>query len=1201
MRTNSVLFFLKNCLILVLLVSATYTFADNSVIPKQSIKSVKSRALQVVSDIGPSPTITCHSDTIVNACSATIVSYSIDYINTDSVRFEFTGVTTGSGIGTGSDSLFAYGTTTLEIVAYDTTAGTDNDTCSFDITIADTSVPEVYCNDTTVYLDANAEAIVTWQHVLESASDNCTLSDTLLNTVQAINLNCNHLGSDTLITVLVKDQVDSTASCIASVTVADSIKPKVYCSPDTVFLDSNGDVTVSYLNVLDSVVENCSIADTVINNLSSLYLNCSMLGDTSVTISVTDGSSNVGICQTTIHVKDNLDPEIDCVYDTFVYINLVDTVAMTNALLLDRVSDNCDYTLSYSHKSLSCAETGSTVLVEVTATDQSGNSATCDATVAVLDTIHPNLKCRDLTLYLDNSGQASIGKASLIKSLTDNCSLGDTILTQYDFQCSDVGTIKDTVTVTDIGGLSSTCISNVTILDTLLPHAICKDYIAQLDDYGKASVSASDINDHSTDECGIDTMWLDTYAFHCTDTGTLRVNLFVQDINSNIGTCSALVNLDDDIDPFIDCVYSTVAYLDQDGNAVMTPELLLDTVYDNCSYSFTYSRDTLTCADLGDTITIDVLVTDIGGNTATCDADVLVLDYFDPRIVCSPLTVSLIDENEFILVDSIKMALVENSWDNCLDSIPYKYFSFDTHSLSCADVDTVPIQIMISTIDTNGNSTWTYCPVNVIDTTEPVAVCKNELDVVLDDSGLAVITALMLNDVGNADTIPEWAIPYGALNGGSYDACGIESLQISKDSFDCADVGTENVQLTVVDVHGNSAYCTTQVNIIDNSKPVFGNVTDIVKDVEPGNCENEIIYPAIVAVDNCGELTYTLINGLGSEAKFPVGISTETWVVSDAGENTDTLSFTVTINSYNDAPVFNDIDNLVVEEGEDEVTVLVTGIGIGDDCSDQMVTTVEATSGDTSLVKISSLVYVPGDAICGIKMNIDPEMNGEALITVTAKDNGGTENGGIDTISKTFSVIVNPVNDGPYVIGTIEDQEVVAGRVLNIDISSASGDLFGDIDDETLTISIRLDDGYPLPSWGEYKDDVLTITPLRADTGCYVLDVKATDSGGMFAKTSFNLCILDWPTGFNELENQLDVDMYPNPTRNWVTLAIKGDYNSDVEVMVMDISGKEVYRQKFNTKDPIQFDMGNHVGGMYFVKVKMDGKESFKKLILNRN
>ena len=51
----------------------------------------------------------------------------------------------------------------------------------------------------------------------------------------------------------------------------------------------------------------------------------------------------------------------------------------------------------------------------------------------------------------------------------------------------------------------------------------------------------------------------------------------------------------------------------------------------------------------------------------------------------------------------------------------------------------------------------------------------------------------------------------------------------------------------------------------------------------------------------------------------------------------------------------------------------------------------------------------------------------------------------------------------------------------------------------------------------------------------------------------------------------------------------------------MDISGKEVYRQKFNTKDPIQFDMGNHVGGMYFVKVKMDGKESFKKLILNRN
>ena len=65
-------------------------------------------------------------------------------------------------------------------------------------------------------------------------------------------------------------------------------------------------------------------------------------------------------------------------------------------------------------------------------------------------------------------------------------------------------------------------------------------------------------------------------------------------------------------------------------------------------------------------------------------------------------------------------------------------------------------------------------------------------------------------------------------------------------------------------------------------------------------------------------------------------------------------------------------------------------------------------------------------------------------------------------------------------------------------------------------------------------------------------------------------------------------------------MEISGNNGSDVEVVVMNITGKEVLRKDFQTTDAIQFDMSEHVSGMYFVKLNVDGNEVVKKLILDR-
>ena len=63
----------------------------------------------------------------------------------------------------------------------------------------------------------------------------------------------------------------------------------------------------------------------------------------------------------------------------------------------------------------------------------------------------------------------------------------------------------------------------------------------------------------------------------------------------------------------------------------------------------------------------------------------------------------------------------------------------------------------------------------------------------------------------------------------------------------------------------------------------------------------------------------------------------------------------------------------------------------------------------TSPTSTGSLVYTPL-----------PNQSGSAVITVKLQDDGGTANGGIDAIIRTFTVRVDPVNDPPT-LGAIAD------------------------------------------------------------------------------------------------------------------------------------------------------------------------------------
>ena len=132
--------------------------------------------------------------------------------------------------------------------------------------------------------------------------------------------------------------------------------------------------------------------------------------------------------------------------------------------------------------------------------------------------------------------------------------------------------------------------------------------------------------------------------------------------------------------------------------------------------------------------------------------------------------------------------------------------------------------------------------------------------------------------------------------------------------------------------------------------------------------------------------------------------------VANGGIDSSTASFTITVAPINQAPTFTGAgDQTVLEDAGAQSVQWATGIGPGaPDESSQTVTLSTANdnpslfSSQPTLGSTGVLTYTPA-----------PDANGSAYVTVQARDDGGTANGGQDTTTRTFAITVKPVNDAP--------------------------------------------------------------------------------------------------------------------------------------------------------------------------------------------
>jgi HYR domain/Autotransporter beta-domain len=210
------------------------------------------------------------------------------------------------------------------------------------------------------------------------------------------------------------------------------------------------------------------------------------------------------------------------------------------------------------------------------------------------------------------------------------------------------------------------------------------------------------------------------------------------------------------------------------------------------------------------------------------------------------------------------------------------------------------------------------------------------------------------------------------------DNVGVTSLVSSPASGSTFALGTTTVTVTATDAAGNTDSDTFTVTVNDTQNPVATVPADIIVGNDTGQASAVVSFTPS-ATDNVG--VTSLVSSPASGSTFAVGTTTVTVTATDAAGNTDSDTFTVTVN-----------------DTQNPVATVPADITVGNDTG-QASAVVNFTPTATDNVGVTSLVSSPAS---GSTFAL-----GTTTVTVTATD--AASNTGSDTFTVTVEDVEAPV------------------------------------------------------------------------------------------------------------------------------------------------------------------------------------------------
>ncbi|MFT4662415.1 MAG: hypothetical protein ACI8XB_002705, partial [Patiriisocius sp.] len=265
------------------------------------------------------------------------------------------------------------------------------------------------------------------------------------------------------------------------------------------------------------------------------------------TLYSTDACGNTSSVVIDIQVKDTEPPVIVCP-DDYAFECVVGDLTATGTAT---ASDNCDANpvITSSDVNATPDSCGLYVITRTwTATDECGNSSSCDQIITIQDTIDPIISCpAGITFECDNIDYSLLDPPTG----TDNCDPNPLIVyvdTPNLDECG-LGVIYRVSTVTDCSGNSSSSGTVITIVDTTPPVITCPANVTYDCEEGSTSGEAT-----ATDNCSIPTITSsDANNLDDCGYGTITRTWTATDCSGLSSSCDQIITIEDNTPPVIVC------------------------------------------------------------------------------------------------------------------------------------------------------------------------------------------------------------------------------------------------------------------------------------------------------------------------------------------------------------------------------------------------------------------------------------------------------------------------------------------------------------------------------------------------------------------------------------------------------------------------------------------------------------------------
>ncbi len=264
--------------------------------------------------------------------------------------------------------------------------------------------------------------------------------------------------------------------------------------------------------------------------------------------------------------------------------------------------------------------------------------------------------------------------------------------------------------------------------------------------------------------------------------------------------------------------------------------------------------------------------------------------------------------------------------------------------------------------------------------------------------------------------------------------------------------------------------------------------------------DNNALFSAQPDVDEAtGNLTYTPAANISGSTTVTISLSDDGGTANGGVDNSGDQTFSITVNSVNDAPSFTKGADQTVNEdaAAQNIAGWATAISRGPADESAQVLTFNVANDNNALFSAQPDV---DEATGNLTYTPAANISGSTTVTISLSDDGGTANGGVDNSGdQTFSITVNSVNDAPsFTKGADQtvNEDAAAQNIAGWATAISRGP--ADESAQVLTFNVANDNNALFSAQPDVDEATgnLTYTPAANISGSTTVTISLSDDGG---------------------------------------------------------------------------------------------------------